>query len=525
MTIHSIIYDRASTLNQRDNFSRVNAREVGIRIAEQNGFSWEYLKEIGSGTTLTGRPEMMRILDRIAAGEVQALIVQELDRLARPEDAVIYDTIRRVIMKYGVIIYTHTGRIDLNNDDDDFVADITMSVAIKERRRILKRMERGLQSRAESGKFIGHPGLGYRVVGFGSNSDLEIEPEGAKLVRLIFDVLEDTGGNSCETARQINGLGYTGDRGKPFTAKTIRQIAARKRHLGISESVITDKVSYRPDLQIISVDQFNRVREMVKERKTGANPKTSSNRGRYILTGFVVCGTCGGSMVAVNRSKTGRNIAYQCINRRLRGEAGCSASKTYSERLILPPVVDFIARLIQEQINIRLEMLKVAAQYGKSVTEEALESAIAGELESVRAGKQRLVEAITLGVLTTQEAAAKLTELREHEQRLMVEVASITEKTAITEQWQQALDSLEGQTKEEIAHRLYFLAEKSPIAFRRFLGLVFEPNSLQARTERINRPPYWAGYLEGYQLTEAIKMLQKQYERTVSFGTKSDNKV
>ncbi len=51
--MRAIIYDRASTTMQKDNWSRVNAKDVGIRIAEQHGFSWEYVKEIGSGTTLT----------------------------------------------------------------------------------------------------------------------------------------------------------------------------------------------------------------------------------------------------------------------------------------------------------------------------------------------------------------------------------------------------------------------------------------------------------------------------------------
>ena len=37
---------------------------------------------------------------------------------------------------------------------------------------------------------------------------------------------------------------------------------------------------------------------------------------------------------------------------------------------------------------------------------------IQGELASVQAGKQRLIEAISLGILTNQEAAGKLAELR-----------------------------------------------------------------------------------------------------------------
>ncbi len=67
MTMHAIIYDRASTHLQEDNYSRINAETEGVRIAEQHGYTWEYVKEIGSGTTLSGRPKMMKILDRIAA--------------------------------------------------------------------------------------------------------------------------------------------------------------------------------------------------------------------------------------------------------------------------------------------------------------------------------------------------------------------------------------------------------------------------------------------------------------------------
>jgi integrase len=333
---------------------------------------------------------------------------------------------------------------------------------------------------------------------------------------LIFNFLEETRGNFWGTAIRVNALGYTGSKGKQFVPKSIQRIATRKLYIGIFESKITDKVTHRPDLQIISLDQFNRVNELIKSRRDKSkNP--AGVRGRYVLTGFVVCGSCGEPMIA---SKSNDSVTYHCLNSRTYGKNGCQLSKSYSEHLVLPPIVDFIAGLIYEQINIRVEMQKAAAQYGKTVTEEALEAAIAGELESVKAGKQRVVEAISLGVLTTQEAAAKLAELREHEQRLIVEIASVSEKTAITEQWQQALDSLEGRTKEEIANRLHFLAENSPVAFRRFMALVFEPNSLRVKTERlIGRK--WAGYLEGYQLTKAIKILQEQYEQNCVFRDKT----
>ena len=510
---HAIIYDRASTQNQKDNFSRVNAKTEGIKIAEREGFTWEYVKEIGSGTTLTGRPKMMRILDRIEAGEVQVLIVQDLDRLARPEEYVIYATIRETIMRYGIIIYTHTSRVDLNDDDDDFVADITMSVSKKERRRTLKRMKRGKKARAESGKFAsGPPAVGYTITGNRSESDLAIDQEGSKLVKLIFKTLEATGGNLWQTAKQISAIGYTGTRGKPFTATTVRRIATRKLYIGIFGSKVTDKVTHRPDLQIIGIDQFERVQKLINSR--GGDKRDFGRRGRYIFTGFVVCGGCGGAMVASNRVS---GIVYQCQCQRIYGKTVCDQSKSYSEHLILPPIIDFLAGFIQSQVDLQNELDQAANQYGKSITEEALEAAIQGELASVQAGKQRIVDAIGLGVLTTDEAAAKLTELREQEQRLTVELAGITEKTALMEEWQRALDALKGRNEKGIAKQLHFLAEKQPVAFRQVLGLIFEPNSLRVRTERIKGGRNnWVGYLDDYALTAAVQQLEKP---TLSSGT------
>lgn len=298
----------------------------------------------------------------------------------------------------------------------------------------------------------------------------------------------------------MNELGYTGKEGGEFMAFSIRRLAARKIYIGVFDTKMADKVSHRPDLQIISVEQFERVQELIRSRK--GNSRDMGRRGHYIFTGFVVCGNCGGSMVAAKQKTTGY-VAYHCENRRRQGKADCTGGKAYSERLILPPIIEFLAGFIQNQIDFDAVLDNAAAKYGKSVTEEAIEAAVQGELASVQAGKQRLIEAISLGILTNQEAAVKLAELREQEQRLTVELSSIAEKAAIMAQWQEAIDVLKGQ---DITSLLYELAETNPVSFRRLLSLVFEPNSLRVRTEH-RKKTGWVGVLESYELTETMQSL------------------
>ena len=197
--------------------------------------------------------------------------------------------------------------------------------------------------------------------------------------------------------------------------------------------------------------------------------------------------------------KKNENVIYVCQNRRLVEKAKCTQGKSYTEYLILPPIVEFLAGFIQDQIDFYAALDAAATLYGKSVTEEAIEAAIGGELASVKAGRQRLIEAISLGILTTQEAAAKMVDLREQESRLTVELSSIAEKTTIMSEWQSAIDALRGR---DISQSLYKLAEQKPIVFRRLLSLVFEPNSLRVRIERTGNKR--VGMLEGYKLTEAM---------------------
>jgi DNA invertase Pin-like site-specific DNA recombinase len=87
----AFIYDRGGTAKQADNYSREDAKPEGIVIAESNGFKWEYHKEIKSGANLARREILLKILDRVAAGEIQAIIIEDLDRLARPNGSGTYN--------------------------------------------------------------------------------------------------------------------------------------------------------------------------------------------------------------------------------------------------------------------------------------------------------------------------------------------------------------------------------------------------------------------------------------------------
>jgi hypothetical protein len=51
----AVVYDRASTINQRDNYSRADAARL-VGLAESHGYRAELRQEIRSGEDLVNRP-------------------------------------------------------------------------------------------------------------------------------------------------------------------------------------------------------------------------------------------------------------------------------------------------------------------------------------------------------------------------------------------------------------------------------------------------------------------------------------
>jgi site-specific DNA recombinase len=339
--------------------------------------------------------------------------------------------------------------------------------------------------------------VGYKIADTLTNgkreSDLVINDNESSLVYAVFDALDATGGNIGRTAITLNEAGYRTRTGQRFMPNTVRKIAARKLYIGIMESPLTDKIIHRGDLQIISVEQFDRVQALIKNRQR----PTPGAKGRYPFTGFVVCGTCGGPMVG---TKNGNTLYYACVTRRKFGPTACAHGRHYRGDWLAEATAGLITEAIENSGIMEKILNNAANAYGKTVSEEALEAAIDGETKVIKEQRNRLIEAIAAGVLTQAEAAVKLDSLRESEGRLIVERANISKKVAIRDDFLKAIKVLRTAP---IKDKLITTAKKQPAMYRKLLWLFFEPNSLQVdQTFTLT--------ITGYQFTEAFSSAIKE---------------
>jgi len=512
---HAVIYDRASTQRQENNWSREDALRVGKILAEKHGYIWELRQEIQSGESLTNRPVMRGILDDIEAGKIHAIICQDLIRLSRDEDTIDGLVIREVCRRFNVLVITQNKIYDFNRETDDNAADIEFLMAKWQKKASNRQVIRGMKEKARQGGFNGgKPPLGYQLVytqpnkpGQKPSADLAIDDNEKGLAKLIFELfieLETAGGVS----KRLNEMGYRGKNGSHFSPSTIIRTIQKPIYAGFMTWGIRKKsrylrnfeqpYTYRPELQIVSTDVWEKANELMDRR---SKPKKRQGEyGTHLFTGFLTCENCRGGVIGYLHKKRDR-VVYRCRDSAFYGKIKCEHGKNYNEHLVVQAVIPFMAQLIRDQIGLTDALNQAADQYGKTFTEAELEETIKAELSKIRKAKKRVVESIAEGILTPNEAKETLAELRDQESRLQRDLATIGEKAIIRSDYLNALEALKNK---DIEQTLWTMSQTSKRSFRKLLRMIFEPNSIKVRTERIPGSKKWRGVLEEYRLTESF---------------------
>ena len=175
-----------------------------------------------------------------------------------------------------------------------------------------------MKLRAVRGKGLGKPPYGYRL---GADKRLEVIPEEAATVKLIYQLYLDKKMGVRLIARHLNEQGITTRRGGLWSIVGIRDILRNRAYVGTATRFgfrVPD--SHRP---IIDNDTFSRVQDRLT---TKTSPRERGPRSSFLLSGLAYCGYCGNKMIGVNRSQTwtavrkggkrkGEYRYYQCQSR------------------------------------------------------------------------------------------------------------------------------------------------------------------------------------------------------------------
>ena len=288
------IYTRVSTEDQaREGYSLGDQAERCRELVERNG--WELVavyEDAGFSGDDPNRPGYKRMLDDVAAGKLDAVVVIALDRFGR--DAWAVEGTLRFFDEHAVRLISTRETIDRRTPEGTLQTGILAQFAQFEKAKIKARTKSGIAARARLGIPWGVPKLGY---GKGQDGDWVLVPDEAATVRRAYELRLD-GLSYQSVAGALNRTGLRGRGGGKWTATGIRRLLNGRYALGYF--LFNDEWIKGRHPAIISEDTWQAAQALAEAGRQ--NRSASARPGRrpklHLFTGGLLrCGVCFEPMV------------------------------------------------------------------------------------------------------------------------------------------------------------------------------------------------------------------------------------
>ncbi|WP_281985124.1 recombinase family protein [Thalassorhabdomicrobium marinisediminis] len=362
------IYARFSTDMQNPKSAEDQERECR-KHAEREGWSVEQVfQDTALSGATKGRPGYEALLSAVKARQFDIVLFEHLDRLGRDLEFLMgfYKEARHADCELHQL---HQGKLGIF---DIGILGTFAQIFLEE---LSYKTRRGLVGKIKAGKSAGGLSYGYcaRRTGAGDaiKGEQDIDTNEAPIVERIFREYA-AGKSPIHIAADLNADGIAAPRGRGNGSGHWRQTTIngnRERGTGIlnNELYIGRRVWNRqryskhpetgkrvprpnppkdwiihevPDLRIIEQSLWDAVKERQAAQQRARNGKNSTDpnglsvaqnmrRRKYLLSGLLSCGQCGGNLTIAGSGKARR---YYCANAKEKGASICAGMPGLKEQ-------------------------------------------------------------------------------------------------------------------------------------------------------------------------------------------------
>jgi DNA invertase Pin-like site-specific DNA recombinase len=436
------VSDEEKSVTRQVEHARAFAAAKGWTVAEKHVYADDGI----SGAEFVKRPGFLRLMNALKPrAPFEILIMSEGSRLGREQIEPAYALKQLVQAGVRVFFYLEDRERTLDSPTDKVMLSLTAFADELEREKARQRTTDAMLRKARAGHVTGGVVFGYDNVEVRTPEgqrilvDRRVNDLEAAVVRRIFNRCAD-GAGLRTIAHELNAdrapapLPRRRERPRGWAPSSVREILHRQLYRGVLLYNRTRKRDQwgrkrqqqrdagevirldMPELRIVAEDLWQRVHERLDgmraqyARTTGgkqlAGRPASGVESRFLLTGFAVCGVCGGTLCARSRSHgRSRVYFYGCTTFERKGPSVCGNA------LALPMVATDQALLeaLKEEL---LDPAVIARTIVKAVAElqrddtgtSARGEVLRRELATLENQLGRLAEAIVLGGDSPTEA-------------------------------------------------------------------------------------------------------------------------
>ena len=342
MSIKCAIYARKSTehgLEQEFNSLQNQEESCKAYIASQSFNGWQYYKTYSdaaiSGGTME-RPALKQMLDDMAHGLVNTVVVYKVDRLSR--SILDFHNMMKYFEKYNANFVSITQSFDTSTSMGKLTLNMLLSFAQFEREVSSERVRDKIRASKAKGLWMGGaPRLGYDLI----NKKLVVNPTEAEQVRHLFEkYLEVQSVNDLTEYARQNGIygkrWETNKRkirgGNPIAKMSMHRILRDKVYIGQIENKKEGTFAKGEHEPIISTELFNRVQIALANN---SNNKSPSTRAPNILTGKLFNHN-GVKFINQRTSGKGKKTAYYYATK------GFYLTAARVDEIVIKTITDFL---------------------------------------------------------------------------------------------------------------------------------------------------------------------------------------
>lgn len=394
------------------------------------------LKEVVTGESLSGRPQMMKALELINSGEYDGIVCIDLDRLSRGS-SLDSGYIMQVLQVNNCKILTPDKVYDLQNESDEQFADMKFMFSRYELKTITKRLVAGRNTSASEGKYLGGTApYGYDVVklkGEKGNS-LTVNPDEAKVVQMIYDMYTTEGVGYNAIAHRLNLMHLKTKTGRAWSQTSVIHVLTNVAYIGKirwkyspqDKKLVDGKIIKKRNPQknyeiydglheaIISEEQFELAN---KVRQSKANPPVSIDKEiRNPFAEIMFCEKCG---AVIKRNTYGKRRTTKPRFRCSQQGRSCDCKGNWAHE-----VEEAVVNAMRDWLN--EYMITISAE--EADPEDSLEVALdllRKELKDLHEQQDNICELLETKVYTVQMFTKRNTALQADIDRIEQNIADL----------------------------------------------------------------------------------------------------
>lgn len=354
--LHYCLYARKSSEDEERQAMSIDSQIKEMsKIAEHDHLAVVAVKTEAHSAKNSGEREVFnKIIDGIKAGEYNALLTWNADRLSRNAG----DLGRLVdLMDSKQLLEIKTfNQTFTNSPNEKFLLMILGGEAKLENDNRGINVKRGLRAMVEKGLWPGVPPMGYKVyTEKGKAGQLKIDPSRGYVVRMMFEKAAEGWSQRHIKNWLAEELDFVSPNGKHISLSTVQLILRRPFYYGEFEYPLKSgnmyKGSYPP---LVTKELYDKARIELQKH----NRLTRIFKKEFAFVHLMKCGLCGSSVTAQEKFKflkdgsVNRHVYYGCDRAK---DVHCNREYITEESLI-EQLCGIVDQLTIDELGVRGQM-------------------------------------------------------------------------------------------------------------------------------------------------------------------------